>query len=222
MKDMQSNQKKSWYFYLSPEQYERVMEHSSLIHFRKDETIIKQGFIASHILYLEEGMAKLSVEDQNRRTVLKIVALGSFIGLMCSFVKRTFVFSAVAIRPSTVRLIERSVFEDMIRENGELAVALIYSMSVDTHKMVHDLVHLSHKYVHGALSTVLSQLSDIFGSHSFQIPLSRVELANIVGYSTESVINCLSSLQKDNIISISGKNINIIDIKRLEMIARHG
>ncbi len=222
MEDLQKSQNKSWYSYLSPEQHELIMKHSSLVYFRKDETILKQGFMASHILYLEEGMAKLSVEDNGRSTVLKIVAPGSFIGLMCSFVKRTFDFSAGAIQPSAVRLIDWSVFEEMIRENGNLAVALLYKMSVDTSKIVHDLVHLSYKNVDGAVCTVLSQLAGIFESPSFQIPLSRVELANIVGYSKESVINCLSSLQKANIISLSGKNIIIHDMSRLELIARNG
>lgn len=222
MEDKQKTQRKSWYSYLSPGQHELIMMNSSLVYFRKNETILKQGFIASHILYLEEGLAKLSVEVNGKSTVLKIVAPGSFIGLMCSFVKRTFDFSAGAIQPSAVRLIDRSVFEDMIRENGNLAVALLHGMSLDTNKIVHDLVHLSHKNVDGSVSTVLFQLAGIFGSHSFQIPLSRVELANIVGYSKESVINCLSSLQKDNIISLSGKNIIIHNMNRLELIARNG
>lgn len=193
-----------------------------MVHFRKNETIIKQGFVAGHILYLEEGMAKLSVEDKERSTVLKIVAPGSFIGLMCSFVKRTFDFTAEAIQPSTVRLVDRSIFEGLIHENGDLAVATVHKMSIDTSKMVHDLVHLSHKNAEGAVCTILQQLSGIFDSMAFQIPLSRVELANIAGYSKESVINSLSALQKDKIIELSGKNLRILDMKRLEMIARHG
>lgn len=222
MGDHPAEPRKTWYSYLTPEQHQLVMNHSSLVHYRKNETIIKQGFIAGHILYLEEGMAKLSVEDTERSTVLKIVAPGTFIGLMCSFVKRTFDFSASAIQASAVRLIDRGLFERLIRENGDLAVATVHRMSLDTSKMVHDLVHLSHKNADGAVCTVLQQLSGIFESLEFQIPLSRVELANVVGYSKESVINSLSSLHKEGIVEVSGKNLRILDVKRLEMIARNG
>lgn len=213
---------KTWYSYLAPQQRELVMNQSSLVHFRKNETILKQGFIAGHVLFLEEGMAKLSVEDEQKSTVLKIVPQGSFLGLMCSFVKGTLDFTATAIKDSNVRLIDRGIIEQLIRENGDLALALVQKMSLDTNKMIHDLVHLSHKNVDGSVCTVLSQLAGIFKSQSFQIPLSRIELANIVGYSKESVINSLSSLHRDKVIAVSGKNIEILDMKRLEMIARNG
>ncbi len=212
----------SWFVDLTPAQQKLIFEHSNLLHFKKDETIIKQGFMADHILYLEEGMAKLSVEDQQRSTVFKIIADDSFIGLMCSFVKRNFDFSAVAIQPSTVRLIDRAIFEQMIRENGQFAVHTVQLMSLMTNKIVHDLVHLSHKNADGAICTVLMELASVFKSNAFQMPFSRIELAHTVGYSKESVIGCLSSLQKEKIIAISGKKIEILDPKRLEIIAKNG
>ncbi len=211
-----------WHHSLTEEQKDQLFEHSYVLQFKKDETIIKQGVTAGHILFLEQGMAKLSVEDEQRSTVFKIIADDSFIGLMCSFVKRSFDFSAVAINPSSVRLIDRAVFEQTIRENGDYAVHIVQLMSLMTNKIVHDLVYLSHKNADGAISTVLMELSSVFKSNEFQMPFSRIELADTVGYSKESVISCLSSLQKDGIIKVSGKSIEILDSKRLELIARNG
>ena len=211
-----------WSSTLSEEERDLVLENSTLVTFKKNETIIKQGYMADNILYLEKGLAKLSVDDNNRSTVFKIVADGTFVGLMCSFVKRTVDFSAVAINPSTIRLIDRDIFEGLIRNNGEFAVSIICQMSVMTNKIVHDLIYLSHKHADGAICTILMELSIIFKSNSFQMPFTRIELANTVGYSKESVINCLSSLQRENIIKTSGKNIEIIDPERLEIIARNG
>jgi len=212
----------SWFVDLSPAQQELIFEHSTLLRFKKDETIIKQGFMADRILYLEEGMAKLSVEDRQRSTVFKIIADNTFIGLMCSFVKRNFDFSAIAIQACTVRLIDRSIFEQMIRENGKFAVHIVQLMSLMTNKIVHDLVNLSHKNVDGAVCTVLTELASIFKSNTFLMPFSRVELANTVGYSKESVIGCLTSLQKEKIINASGKKIEILDMNRLQVIAKNG
>lgn len=212
----------AWFVDLSPAQQKLIFEHSNLLQFKKDETIIKQGFMADRILYLEEGMAKLSIEDQQRSTVFKIIANDSFIGLMCSFVKRNFNFSAVAIQPCTVRLIDRAIFEQMIRENGKFAVHIVQLMSLMTNKIVHDLIHLSHKNVDGAVCTILTELAAVFKSNTFLLPFSRIELANTVGYSKESVIGCLSSLQKERIIDVSGKKIEILDSHRLKIIAKNG
>ena len=213
---------KTWYDYLTEEQHKLLIDNSHLVNFNKGEIIIKQGIAANHILFLEQGMVKLMVEDEKRSTACKILSDNTFIGLMCTFVKRSFDFSAVAITPSQVRQINRSDFEEVIRSNGDFAVYIMQQMSLMTSKVVHDLIHLSHKNADGAICTVLIDLSSVFNSHTFQMPFSRVELANIVGYSKESVISCLSSLQRDGVIIASGKSIEILDRKRLEIISRLG
>jgi len=213
---------KTWYDYLTEEQHKLLIDNSHLVNFNKGEIIIKQGIAANHILFLEQGMVKLMVEDEKRSTACKILSDNTFIGLMCTFVKRSFDFSAVAITPSQVRQINRSDFEEVIRSNGDFAVYIMQQMSLMTSKVVHDLIHLSHKNADGAICTVLIDLSSVFNSHTFQMPFSRVELANIVGYSKESVISCLSSLQRDGVIIASGKSIEILDSKRLEIISRLG
>jgi len=192
---MKTNEKHpEWNSRLSPAQKKLVEDNSYTLEFRPNEPIIKQGFSANHILYLEEGMAKLSVSDQERTTTFKIIGSRSFIGIMCSFVKKNFDFSATAIKPSRVRLIDRNVFEELIRTNGDFAVQMVSLMSLMTNKIVHDLIYLSHKNVDGALSTILLELSGIFGSGQFQMPFTRIELADTIGYSKESVINSLSGL----------------------------
>ncbi|HSH52730.1 MAG TPA: Crp/Fnr family transcriptional regulator [Bacteroidales bacterium] len=216
------NKHKTWYDYLTNEQHKLLINNSQFVNFNKGETIIKQGIAANNILYLEQGLVKLMVEKEKRSTAFKILSDNTFIGLMCAFVKRSFDFSAVAITPSQVRLINRSDFEEAIRSNGDFAVYITQQMSLMTNKVVHDLIQLSHKNADGAICTVLTELASIFKSHKFQMPFSRVELANIVGYSKESVISCLSSLQRDGVIIASGKFIEILDMKRLEIISRHG
>ncbi|MFO7977663.1 MAG: Crp/Fnr family transcriptional regulator [Bacteroidales bacterium] len=213
---------KRWDNELTPEQKQLVQDHSTVLHFEANETIIKQGIAASHIMYLEEGMAKLSVRHQERLTTFKIVPADNFIGIMCSFVKRSFDFYAIAIKPSTVRLIDRNIFEDLIRHNGHFAVQMVELMSLSTNKIVHDLITISQKNVDGAICTILLEMSRIFKSDSFQMPFTRIELADMIGYSKESVIHSLSSLQREDILRISAKNVEILDRKRLELISRHG
>jgi CRP-like cAMP-binding protein len=219
---MDSGYNARWTEHLTAEQRQLVLDHSILIDFSPGETIIKQGVAASHILYLEDGMAKLSVSDKERSTTFKIVPGEAFIGIMCSFVKRSFDFSAVAIKSCRVRMIDRDVFEDLIRHNGTFAVQVVQLMSFATNKIVRDLIYLSHKQVDGALATILMELVEIFESSRFQLPFTRVELAGTIGYSKESVIHSLSALQRNGIIRISGKQIDILDMRRLEMIGRHG
>lgn len=216
------SRQKRWDDELSDEQKQMVEDHSRVLHFEAGETIIKQGIAATHIMYLEQGMVKLTVRQQERHTTFKLVPSQNFIGIMCSFVKQSFDFYAIAVKPSTVRLIDRNVFEELIGSNGSFAIRMVELMSLSTNKIVHDLISISQKNVDGALCTILLEMARIFKSDTFQMPFTRIELADMIGYSKESVIHSLSSLQRDNILKISGKNVDILDSGRLELISRHG
>ncbi|HOY91306.1 MAG TPA: helix-turn-helix domain-containing protein, partial [Bacteroidales bacterium] len=63
---------------------------------------------------------------------------------------------------------------------------------------------------------------EIYHSNTFTLSISRQELAEFAGCSKENVIKSLRSLNRDNIIRISGKEIEILDIKKLIKISQKG
>lgn len=219
---MRNNIFNDWDSYLDEENRKALIENSTVIEYKKGETIIKQGVRASQISYLEKGMVMLSHKNNNQETTFKIFANNTFIGLMCAFVKRKFDFSATAISKSTVRMIDRDLFEKAIRSNGDFAVYIVQEMSLSTNEVVTDLIRLGQKNADGAICSLILEFADIYQSLNFQIPLSRVEFANAVGYSKESVITCLSKLQQEGILRVSGKNIEILSEERLKTIATYG
>ena len=62
----------------------------------------------------------------------------------------------------------------------------------------------------------------IYQSNEFELPVSRREIADYIGMTTENVIRTLSEFRKDKIIKIFGKDIQIIDLRRLETISELG
>ena len=212
----------SWMEQLTPDQKEALISSSAILKFRRGETIIKQGTLASHIMFLEEGMAKLNFMEGEKDTTFSFATNGDFIGLMCSFVQKRLEFSAIAITNATVQIIDREVFEKSIKENGKFAVYIVKLMSELTNGVVHTLISLSHKNVNGALSTLLLSLSRVYASNSFQVPFTRDEMAAALGYSKESIINTLSEFHRDKIINISGRNLEILQPETLKIIAEKG
>lgn len=212
----------SWMEQLTPDQKEVLISSSAILKFRRGETIIKQGTLASHIMFLEEGMAKLNFMEGEKDTTFSFATNGDFIGLMCSFVQKRLEFSAIAITNATVRIIDREVFEKSIKENGKFAVYIVKLMSELTNGVVHTLISLSHKNVNGALSTLLLSLSRVYASNSFQVPFTRDEMAAALGYSKESIINTLSEFHRDKIINISGRNLEILQPETLKIISAKG
>ena len=217
-----TNEIYAWASRLNMTEAEVLFKSSVLLEYNKGEAIIKQGTLASQIMFLEEGMAKLNLEESGRDTTFSFATRGDFIGLMCSFVKKRLEFSAVAITPSKVRIFDRDVFEKLIGANGEFAVYIVKMMSELTNGVVHTLISLSHRNANGALAMLILSVEKVFDSKKIILPFTREEMAAALGYSKESIINIMSDFQKDGLITISGKNLEILNKKALQLIADKG
>ena len=95
-------------------------------------------------------------------------------------------------------------------------------MSGVSNGLFHRLTTLSQKNIDGALSILLLDFARIYNSTHFTLPMVRKDLANMLGYSKESVINTLSKFNKEEIIKVSDRKIEIINLKRLTKISKIG
>ena len=62
----------------------------------------------------------------------------------------------------------------------------------------------------------------VFKDDSFNLPLSRADLAELTGMSTESVIRVMKDFKDDNLISLEGKDFGLLDVERLMTISELG
>lgn len=219
---MKATESYPWAILLKEEELSELTGSSVVLDYEKYDVIIKQGSLASQIMVLEEGMVKLNFRESGKDTTFGFGIKGDFIGLMCSFVEKRLDFSAVAITPCRIRIFDRDVFEKLIEQNGKFAIYIVTMMSQMINETCHNFITLKHRNAGGSLATLLLNLIRVFGEHQLIIPFTREEMAHTLGYSKESIINTLSDFQKDGMISISGKNLEILDKKALENIAEKG
>ena len=75
----------------------------------------------------------------------------------------------------------------------------------------------------GKIADVLIELSErIYNSDIFKIPLTQEDLGNLVDSSRESVSRVLTEFEKDGIIKLSGKKVEIINKQSLLLISANG
>ncbi|WP_372753564.1 Crp/Fnr family transcriptional regulator [Labilibaculum sp.] len=207
---------------LTSDQKTRVENSTTILQFTKGETILKQGFVASHILYIEKGLAKLDVTNDSKISTVKLLGDGSFIGIVCSFACTNIDFSAVALEDTSIKMINMDVFVNLIKENGEFAFKLIRHMSSNTNSIVHRTSRLFNKNVGGSLSLILLELSEVYQSKEFTLPVTRIGLASLAGCSKESTINTLAKFHADEIIEVKDKHIKILKPESLKLIVKNG
>jgi len=210
--------------YLTDDQRQLVEEKQRIIHYKKGEIIAKHGAFASHVLFLCEGLVKVYYEDKHESLILKIVGPGNLIGLSSlQKSENIFQYTASAYIESVVRLIDINLFKQFILGNGAFAAEIINILSENTNQINSRFFGMTHRQSYGKLADLLLCLAGrIFKKSVFELHLTRKELAELAGMSTESVIRILKKFQEDKLVTITGKTFEISDSDGLQRICDLG
>ncbi len=208
--------------FLSERERQKLINNKTDIVFEAGEIIIKRGSLANNIGYITEGLVKMEIQNGNKTTTVAIINSHSFIGIICCFAFKKFDFTATALTTTKVSFVATEVIETFIMHNGVFALNLIRHMSGVSSRLLHRITELAQKNIEGALSYILLDFKSIFNSNSYEIPMTRIELANMLGYSKESVINTLSKFNKEDIITVDDRKIEILEPDKLEQISKLG
>jgi len=207
---------------LTVEEKDELVNNKTDIEFSAGETIVKRGVLVSNVLYVTEGLVKIEMVNDNKLYTLCLVQPHCFIGIVCCFAFKKFDFTATALENSKISFIDIEIFKKFIKINSDFSLALIKHMSGVSNGLLHKMARLSQKNIAGALSILLLEFSTIYNSQKYTLPLHRKELADILGYSKESVINTLSKFNREGIINVSDRKIEILDTPRLIQISKLG
>ncbi len=197
--------------HLSPEEILNLQRHCLIIRFKKGEIITKQGTLASHSLYVSQGLVKLYVEGKNRNIIIKLIPESNFIGLHSLFSEHNiYNFSVAAIENSSICMIPREVFYEQAQKNHNFLLEITKNVSECANLVLEKVLSLSEKTARGRLiDTLLYFSEEIYKSKTFTLPITRKELAELCSISTENAVRILSELKKEGLIDIDGKKITI-------------
>lgn len=209
---------------LTADELKLVEANSVTIKYKKKEIICKQGSFVSHVMYMEEGLAKVFLADGNNSLVLKIIPSGNMLGLSsASEDSTTYQYSAMAYIDSVVKLIDIKIFRQLLGQNAEFAKDVIDILSANSVQIYGRFFCLTHKQAYGRLADILLCLANrVFKSEEFYLPLSRIDLAELSGMTPETVIRMLKKFNDDGIITLDGKTFKITDYQRLQKISEVG
>jgi len=209
---------------LGIEELDLINEHRYISDITKHTNILNSGSPISHIIYLRSGLVKeYVISKEGKEQILQIILPHTYLGLASLFGDRINHFSYSALTNLKVCYIETDVFTNMIKSNGNFAFEILSSVSRESLYNFHRFINQSNKKTFGRMADMLLYFSRVvFSSNKFQIPLTRQEIAEMIGTSRESTGRVLSKFKDDGIISLSGKKIKINDIRKLERISRLG
>ncbi|MFC2151531.1 Crp/Fnr family transcriptional regulator [Bacteroidota bacterium] len=192
--------------------------------FRKGEHICMEGDEISAFMYLRNGLVKIyKTETNTREHIISIAKPKDFIGLLSIFSNTKHIYSITAIEDSIVCFVDLEAVKTFIKTNGTFAMDFFEKISSVSDSVIKTRIDINTRQLRGRIAYILLLFAKhIYDSHKFNLPISRKEIAELIDMSTENVIRVLSEFRKDKLIQIEGKNIEILDLKRLEKIYELG
>lgn len=209
---------------LTPDEVERIRASKTQVLFRQDDNLTKQGAFASYVLFIIKGLAKQYLEDDGIRNFnLRIIRPGEFIGLSAVFSKTTFNYSSIALTDCQVFLIEKEAIAAVIKQNGGFGFNIIKRYCEQNADLFNSVKKLNYKQMNGRLADTLLYLDKVKTDHRdiFQL-LSRKDLAEFAGISTESAVKLLKLFEKDGLIRLQDKDIELTNHEALREISKKG
>lgn len=212
-----------WSKLLTAEQMDMVQANSVALNYNKAEMICKQGAFASNVYFVEKGLMKAYKEYKNGNLIMRFVKPGEIVGLSSLYNKGVYLYSVASVGASGVMSVTADVVKQLIRANSdfaEMVIGKLNQVTADEHERV---ISLTQKQLNGRIAdAVLHFANNVYNADEFNLQLTRRDVADFCGMSTESAIRILKELHNDKIIKIDGKNLKIISKQLLQNVSEFG
>jgi CRP/FNR family transcriptional regulator len=199
----------------------RLGHHRKL---RRGETVFASGDERFACATLVSGALKISsfAEDGTER-ILSLVHPAGFVGEMFAPIER---HDVVALTDSTLCVFARDDYERAIERFPALGRALLRRTAEDLFesRSIIDLMSRrnAQQKAAGFVLAMARAASDspCHAAPRFDLPLSREEIAGVLGLTIETVSRQLTRLERDGVIAREGRRgIRLTDAARLEQLA---
>jgi len=183
----------------------------------KGSLIYRQGEKISHFSYLKSGLVKLvrNIDDKNEQIICFARPL-DFVSLLSIFSETCHQYSVIALEDSEICSLYLDEVKEMALHNGRFALSLAEKINRASDNIILTMLNVRQRRLLGRIAYILLYFAnEVYKSDVFDMPVSRKEIAEFIGMTTENVIRTLSEFRQDKIIRINGKTIEIADKEKL-------
>ena len=190
------------------------------------QTLILEGDVATSVFHVVTGSLRIfRILGDGRRVITGFLHAGDILGM--SF-KIHYIYTAEAITPVTIRRLSRKSFENEISVSPDLGPAVFHQMSDEMAAAQDQMVLLSTKNAEERLcSFLLKELQRTLNAGALQtavqLPMTRLDIADYLGLTIETVSRTLTKLSSKGVIETAGRHsVKILKRGKLAQMAGDG
>jgi CRP-like cAMP-binding protein len=186
---------------------------------KKGEVIFKEGDPVKGIYFVYEGNVKVHKKwGPEKELIIRFASKGAIFGHRVLGGNNIYPISATAIEDGIICYMDMEFFEATLMVNTGLTYNLMLFFASELQEAEKKMRNRAHMPVKGRIAQALISLQQQFGTKDdgvIGIELSRQDLASYAGSTYETVFRVINDLVKEEIISVSGKKINIVNHESL-------
>jgi len=188
--------------------------------YEKGETIFHEGEPADRICFVHIGQVKIVKAAGGRDVIIELLGPGEPVGAVAVFERRPFPASAVALEPSGILSIPEREFFALLERRPEMMRQLLAGLTyrlMMVNKRIADLTGSAEHRAARLFLTLADRVGIPRGGATFiPLPLSRQEIADLIGTTLETAIRLMSRWQKDGIVETEKSGFLIPRIEDLK------
>ena len=190
--------------------------------YKKKQPIYNEGNHPNRLYYVLKGKVKAyKTNEDGKELVTDLFSPGDFLGYVALLEGAVYKDSAEALEETTLAIIPREEFDELLNNNAEVAKKFIQLLAKNISVKENQLLCLAYNSLRKKVADALLLLQKKYRAENeknFTIDISRESLATIAGTATESLIRTLTDFRNEKLIDIKAGGIAILNQKKLEQL----
>ena len=188
--------------------------------YKKKQRIYSEGNHPHGLFFVRSGKVKTyKTNDNGKELVTDLFNAGDFLGYIALLRDSVYRDTAEALEETELAVIPKEDFMDLIHNNTAIAQKFIRMLAGNVAEKEDQLLGLAYNSLRKKVADAILLLQKKYGNNknnTFQIDISRENLATIAGTATESLIRTLSDFRIEKLIELKDGVITISNQQKLE------
>jgi CRP/FNR family transcriptional regulator len=209
---------------LPPADLNSIAEITVIKNLEKDEYLFREGDPAHGFYIVQKGAVNIHrVNSLGKEQVIQIFRNGQSFAEAALAMPTGYPADARALEPSQILLIQKAGFLELLKQQPELALRMLASMSAHLRSLVSQLEDLTLKDVETRLANWLIKRCPNPDSNepaTIELATTKRVLAAELGTVSETFSRTLAEFRRQNLLEVKGKTLTVLNPKKLSELLR--
>ena len=196
--------------------------------YKKGERLFDEGEEAHSVFIVADGKVKVVKEfSSGKNAILGIFGVGGLVAEIAVIDKLPYPATAIAMDDSVVGSLPADMFITFLRKNPDALLEMVAGLGAKLRDMADNMSSMAVESVEKRLARFLLKFGGDIGKEtreglSYTLPLTRQDIAELIGTSFEVVERGLKKMKVAGLIKVEGKKIVILDSEKLFQVIEGG